>query len=122
MKAWLITWEWSGNHAKRDDKIVAVLNSRLSMSRVAELVEFLYLAEYYTLSEKMAVAHRRRENPYPAQYERQANSGPLIICGHNPHLVAHWVDDLMVERDDKGRDKVVKWTTRDGMHHSLALR
>jgi hypothetical protein len=122
MKAWLITWEWSGNHAKREDKIVAVLNSRLAISRVAELVEFLYLTECYTLSEKMAVAHRKRQNPYPAQHERGAKSGPLIVCGHNPHLVARWVDELRVERDDNGRDIAVKWTTRDGIHHTLALR
>jgi len=23
-KAWLVTWEWIGDHAKHDDKIVAV--------------------------------------------------------------------------------------------------
>jgi len=112
----------SGDHTKRDDKIIAVLNSRLSISRVAELVEFLYLTEYYSVSEKMAVAHRKSENPYPAQHAPRAETGPLIVCGHNPRLIARWVDELRVERDDNGRDIAVEWKTRDRRHHTLPLR
>jgi hypothetical protein len=121
MKAWLVTWEWSGDHAERDDKIAAVLNSRLSSSRVEELVEFLYLNECYSVSEKMAVAQRKRDNPYPAQNDR-TKSGPLITCGHNPHLEARLVNDLTIESDANGFDKAVEWKTRGGRRQRIELR
>ena len=111
MKAWLVTWEWMSDHAERDDKIAAVLNSRLSTPRVKELVEFLYLTECYPVSEQMAFAQRRRDNPYPARYE-ETKSGSLISCGHNPYLRARLVDDLTVESDAYGFDTAVKWKTR----------
>jgi hypothetical protein len=28
MKAWLVTWEWAGDHARREDKVAAIFNSR----------------------------------------------------------------------------------------------
>jgi hypothetical protein len=120
MKAWLVTWEWMGDHAKRNDKIAAVLNSRLSASKVSELVEFLYLTEYYTVSEKMAIAQRKRDNPYPARVKTVG--GALVGCGHNPFLVARLVDDLTVESDALGRDMAVKWKTRNGRTERVALQ
>jgi hypothetical protein len=116
MKAWLVTWEWMGEHAKRGDKIAAILNSRLSVPRVKELVEFLYLTEYYTLSEKMAVAQRRKDNPHQAHAERL-----LISCGHNPHLVARLVEDLTVEYGPGGKDKAVAWKERSGRLQRVEL-
>jgi hypothetical protein len=113
MKAWLVTWEWIGEHAKRDGKVAAVLNSRLSQSKVKKLVEFLYLTEYYTVSEKMAVAQRKKDNPYPARAETTRN-GPLIDCGHNPHLLARLVDGLTVESAPSGRDIAVSWKEHSG--------
>jgi hypothetical protein len=116
MKAWLVTWEWVGDHAKRDDKVAAVLNSRLSESRVKELVEFLYLNDSYAVSEKMAVAQRRRDNPYPARVEPGG-----IHCGHHPFLRARLVDDLTVECDDHGMDTAVAWKERSGTMERVSL-
>jgi hypothetical protein len=42
-RAWLVTWEWAGDHAKRTDKVVAIFGPRLGGERVRELVEFLYV-------------------------------------------------------------------------------
>ena len=53
-KAWLVTWEWAGDHAKRADKVAAILNPRLGGDRVRELVEFLYMLDNSSLSEKLA--------------------------------------------------------------------
>jgi hypothetical protein len=116
MKAWLVTWEWVGDHAKRDDKVAAVLNSRLSESRVKKLVEFLYLNDSYAVSEKMAVAQRRRDNPYPAKVERG-----IITCGHHPFLQARLVDDLRVEYDGHGMDTAVTWKERSGRVERVSL-
>jgi hypothetical protein len=116
MKAWLVTWEWMGNHAKREDKIAALLNSRLSESRVKELVEFLYLNDCYAVSEKMAIAQRRRDNPYPAKAERGC-----IHCGHHPFLQARLVDDLTVECDEHGFDTAVAWKERNGKMERISI-
>jgi hypothetical protein len=101
--------------------VAAVLNSRLSTSKVSELVEFLYMTEYFAVSEKMAIAQRRRDNPYPALAE-SIGGGPIIHCGDNPFLRAQLVDDLTVESDANGRDTTIKWRTRQGRRRSVALR
>ena len=53
VQAWLVTWEWAGEHAKRDDKIVAVFNPHLGGVRVRELVEFLYMTHSYSTGERI---------------------------------------------------------------------
>jgi hypothetical protein len=95
MKAWLVTWEWTSENAKRNDKIAAVLNSRLSSSKVKELIEFIYLSDSYSVSERMAIAQRKKDNPYRAKVERGH-----ITCGHHPFLEGRLVDGLRVECDD----------------------
>jgi hypothetical protein len=105
MKAWLVTWEWVGDHAKREKKVAAVLNPRLGGARVRELVEFLYATENYTTGELMALA-KGGKNPYPAIFGT-LNGAPWegqIHCGHNPFLFARLVDDLKVERDEHGME------------------
>jgi hypothetical protein len=104
MKAWLVTWEWCGEHAKRDDKIAAIFNPRLRGVRVRELVEFLYANEY-TLSERMDFA-RGKPNPYPAKFGT-LDGVPWegeILCGHNPFLRARLVEGLTVQRDANGKE------------------
>jgi hypothetical protein len=120
MKAWLVTWEWIGDHAKRDKTIAAVFNPRLGSARVQEFVEFLYLTEYYSLSEQMAIAQHKAQaqNPYPAQFV----TGSEMYCGHNPFLHAQLVDDLTVECDANSRDIKATWKTRSsGRRKSVAL-
>jgi hypothetical protein len=114
MKAWLVTWEWVGDHAKRDDKVAAIFDPRLGGARVREFVEFLYLTGYYTLSERIACAQHRAQNPYPAQFGQTLEGDPWegeIYCGHNPYLRARLVDDLTVERDADGNERAV-WKER----------
>lgn len=101
MKAWLVTWEWSGEHAKRNEKVAALFDSRVSPERVRESVELLYAQAAYTLSERIAcfVGNRRR-NPYPAECVKLEGvpwQGE-IHCGHNPYLRARLVDELAIHR------------------------
>jgi len=49
-KAWLVTWEWIGDHAKRDDKIVAVLDPRWRPDHVREFVELFFISTSRTAS------------------------------------------------------------------------
>jgi len=112
-KAWLVTWEWAGDHAKRADKVAAILNPRLGGERVRELVEFLYIFHTASLSEKLSRAANRDQNPYPAKFgtlNGVAWEGE-IHCGPNPWLLARLVDDLIVERDQDGKERAT-WKER----------
>jgi hypothetical protein len=115
MKAWLVTWEWCGDHARPEDKVAAILNPRLSANHVRDLVEFIYLSAMYTLSERADYARdRKRHNPYPAEFGRTPEGVPTmgaIHCGHNPWLEARLVDHLTVEIDAEGNE-MASWKER----------
>jgi hypothetical protein len=69
VKAWLVTWEWMGDHAKRPDKVAEILDPRLPPERVRRIVELLYAHEQYTLSERVAWCVRnKKDNLYPAKF------------------------------------------------------
>lgn len=107
IKAWLVTWEWCSEHAKRDDKVAAIFNPRLGAERIREYVQFMYASESYTLSERMDWALDKTKNPYPAQFGTLDGVSwqGQIICGHNPWLEARLVDDLSVEVEPEGKEK-----------------
>jgi hypothetical protein len=101
--AWLITWEAVGSDAEADvkDHVAAVLNSRLSGRRVAQIVELLYANSAYCPSERIQLAKNRKRCPYPVIFDRLSGlrwEGHMT-CGHNPFLEARTVDDLHVEED-----------------------
>src|SRR3954467_8521872 len=102
--AWVVTWEWMGDHARVEEqkRLVTVLNYRWSYGRVLEFVEQLYVVLVYTPFDKANVARREKSNPYRATYE----SGE-VHCGHNPWLRARRVSDLETVR------------RRDGMYELL---
>jgi hypothetical protein len=112
-KAWLVTWEWAGDHAKPADKVVAIFNPHFGGGRVRELVEILYMQSMASLSERVSWALDRSRNPYPAQFGRLDNVpwGGEITCGHNPWLLARLVDDLTVEADADGKEHAT-WKER----------
>ena len=99
-KAWLVTWEWAGEHARRPRKIAAVMRPQFSGERVRELVEFLYAAEYAPF-EQLEVALGLRSNPYPATFGTLQGVTWLgeVNCGDNPYLRARKVDDLIIPVD-----------------------
>jgi hypothetical protein len=109
MKAWLVTWEWCGDHAKREDKVAAIFNPRLSGDRVRELVEFIYLSAMYSLRERADYARdKKRHNLYPAEFGTTPEGVTWvgeIVCGHNPYLQARLVDDLKIESDPEGIER-----------------
>jgi hypothetical protein len=65
--AWLVTWDWSGDHAAvpEHEVIAAILRPQTSPETVKRMVEILYAArEYYPVDKLAALTH----NPYPAQF------------------------------------------------------
>jgi hypothetical protein len=111
--AWLVTWQWVGDHAKPERKIAAILNPHWSPDRVREYVEFMYVNSHYSISERIAYAKNRSFNPYPAKFAC-VNDIPWngqITCGHNPWLFARLVDNLAATGEPDDEEKVV-WTER----------
>ena len=96
--AWLVTWEFCGDHARvpDDERVVAVLNYRWSGKRVREFVEQLHSSLTYSSIEKLRVAKDSRANPCPADFA-EANGSPWLaeaLCGTNPWLRARKVKNL----------------------------
>jgi hypothetical protein len=107
--AWLVTWEWAGDHAAvtPDEVVAAVLPPQRSADSVRQIIEILYAARQYSAVDKLQAL---RHNPYPASFGSIAvnsrSGGPenrsivpfhgQIHCGHNPYLYGRLVDDLRV--------------------------
>ena len=97
---------------KPQHAVAAVLNYRRSSETVRQIVEILYVNAQYSLAERIAWAGKKF-NPYPAEFselERRVWEGE-ITCGLNPWLWARLVDDLHVEIDEDGRERLL-WTER----------
>ena len=119
LKAWLVTWEWTGDHAKPQNKIADIFDPRLPPEKVRQLVELLYHKDAL-LSEKVSWRLRKRPQVYPAEFTRLEGvqwTGE-ITCGHNPWLRARLVDNLIVERDEMGNETAT-WTDR---HSPVEIR
>ena len=101
-KAWIITKEWTGDHAKEDDVIVMFLHPNTGEKKVKEIVEVLYAALYYTHEEKLDSVTTNGHNPYKAEYGAingiQWMGG--IFCGHNPWFFARRVMDIETRYDE----------------------
>ena len=112
LKAWLVTWEWIGEHAKREDKVAEILDPRISADRVREIVELLYHRRAL-VSEKVAWRLRKAKQQYPAEFMilEGAKWRGEIRCGHNPWLLARLVDDLIIETDRSGKETAT-WSDR----------
>jgi hypothetical protein len=102
--AWLITWEGIGAHARTDKRggVVAILNCRWTGQKVREFVEQFYIALTCGAWDKLALAHDKRSNPYPALFGtiRGIPWSGEVICGHNPWLHARGVRNLRVTIND----------------------
>ncbi len=68
VRAWLVTWEWSGEHAKRDEKVAAVLDHVRPLRAFVGMSSCCMAQEMYTLGEGIGYfVGRRKRNPYPAE-------------------------------------------------------
>ena len=108
MRAWLVTWEGSGNHEELEKPVVVILSWRYSPERVRKLVEQMYINHTATIGKQLAFAKNKKRNPYPAYYDtyRGANVTWQIFCGHNPWLHARLVEELHLEGNDYEKQKL----------------
>lgn len=104
--AWLVTWEWVGEHAAVEQPVAAILPVQSSPETVKVLMERLYASSTYTPEEMLAALPPRGHNPYRATYGSITvydRGVPVtvpytgqLICGHNPHLYARPVSCLRI--------------------------
>ena len=120
-----------GDHARVENKFVAVLDYRYSSNTIARLVEQLYVTCRCALYEQLAYARKRKYSPYHVQYgvmsvaeetKAMANlpstvsfSGSMI-CGGNPWLWARIVYDVETYIDEEGGEHL-RW--RECLHPTL---
>jgi hypothetical protein len=97
--AWVVRWDWAGDHAAVEGRVAAVLAPQLGPETVRRVVESLYAAHAYSPAEMLEAVRRGGHNPYPAKYGRIAvlredgcresvEYRGELICGHNPFLIA----------------------------------
>lgn len=124
-KAWLVTWDWAGEHAAVPEKdvVAAVLRPQTGPGMVKRIVEVLYAAREYYPTDKLDAL---MENPYPARFgtvrvEQPRPNGEVLVqhvpyegqisCGHNPFLYARLVDNLRA-KDRDNPDAGLEWDER----------
>jgi len=121
-RAWLITWDWAGDHAEVKDRFVAVLDYRYSSETVRQFVEWVYASRWLSFYEQLAFAKHRNSNPYRAQFGTIETRGEAelpprvrypgqITCGANPWLWARLVHNLEAWVDQSGSEHLT-WRQR----------
>ena len=103
-KAWLLTWEWTGDHAAVEDRIAGILRPRLSQKIVGEIVESIYAIHTYSVSELAYYSRRPKENPYKSKWQNNH-----CFCGHNPSLHANYVHKLNITEDTSSGVETIEW-------------
>lgn len=110
--AWLIYWEYMQDDIPEiEERIIAIWDGRKSGEKVREFVEQYYMAQSYSLLEKTHFATHRKDNPYPATFDRNGNGvqwSGVITCGGNPFVIAQYVKKLCVY-DDQQNGTAITW-------------
>ena len=110
MTAWLIKWDWMGDHAAVGEPYVDIVSARRSPDYISKYVQRLYGVFHYSLTERTDFERYRdpRERPFPVVRD-MTRHGLLISVGHNPHLTARKVRNLVVGLDEETGQDIVTW-------------
>lgn len=85
IRAWVVRWEWAGQHAAVDQPVAAILRPQIGGRRLFGIVETLYAAREYEPIDMLSAIRPGGHHPYRAKW---GSWGGEVICGHNPFLVA----------------------------------
>lgn len=131
-KAWLVRWEWAGEHAEVDEPIIAILAPQLGAEIVRQFVERHYTAVVYSPIEKLGLLRKLSKNPCPATFgsapitfedgrKRRVSWTGQIVCGDNPYIVASRVQRL--RQDDPGNPvSRLSWVEEQPRHRDLSRK
>ncbi|MCA1708851.1 MAG: hypothetical protein LC808_38480 [Actinobacteria bacterium] len=120
-KAWVIRWEWIGDHAAVADRFIAVLPPQLGGHDVKRFVERYYASHYLTPEEQLHYLVRRRDpNPFPGQFgsalwedrtgrKRNVPWTGQVTCGDNPFIVAQLATNVHVQPSRGDEPGALAW-------------
>jgi len=106
MKAWLITWDWNGDHAKVGNPLIAIFSARRSKKFISDYIQQYYLMATSSASDIAYYMNRTNRIPYKPN-NQLGSSG--IVCGDNPWIDARVVSSLMIETDDDKDIEILTW-------------
>src|SRR5258708_6583564 len=105
-KAWII--KWSSFRSLADNKVIAILNSRISSERIQKTVQQLYISFKYSPLDMI----NHFNDPPPILFAESKNGFRWLYsfsCGEDdPFLDARLVRNLYVVLADDGSEKV-RW-------------
>jgi hypothetical protein len=61
-RAWVIRWEWMGDHAAVDQSVAAILRRQTGAEQVRRIVEMLHAARQYAPDEMLFAIRRNGHN------------------------------------------------------------
>lgn len=128
-RAWLLTWEWLGDHAQVKDKFVAIISSRYGNETVKSFIEQYYTSNYLAWYEQISYAKSKKHCPYKVQsgtvnvsatLQKEASLPPYVLfsdsmmIGGNPWLWGRIVYDVESGIDQDGIE-YLKWIERKNL-------
>jgi hypothetical protein len=117
MKAWLIRWNWSGDHAAVSHPFVSILSARKSSSYIQNYLQQLYLDKTASLEEILSYARYNKPTKPPYAAERVKYG---FNCGHNPWLEAKYVEGLLLSTNEEG-EQTLSWTEKSGRRNCIKV-
>jgi hypothetical protein len=112
LEAWLVTWDWCGDHARVDAPLVAIFSSRRSARSVGGFVEQYYMLATSNAQEVAYSANRAAQPRCKVSMSQRINDiphGDRLTCGHNPFIYARKVSALSVEAHPDSDMEIVCW-------------
>ena len=118
-KAWIIRWEWDGDHAAVEDPFIAALPPQFGSQKIRCFVELYYAARFLTPPEQLHyIVRKRAPNPFPARFGvatwqdeagnvRNLRWDDQVICGDNPFIVAQRATNVVEGREPGGQEVLV---------------
>jgi hypothetical protein len=104
MRAWLVTWDWVGDHAAVANPIVDILSARTSLKEIRTHVARLYAREQLSWSERLELVRYAKPRSIDTNVTRGGGGRLHVDCGHNPFLIARIVENLRVIKNADGED------------------
>lgn len=120
-RAWLLTWEHATDGPDVPNRLVAIVSSRYSDTRVKAILEQYYVSNYLSIPEQFSYVKSKESCPYKVEYstvtvseksQLSASFAESMIIGGNPYLWARIVQELETWIDGDGRE-FLKWKERE---------
>jgi hypothetical protein len=122
MNAWLVTWEWMGQHAAVEKPLIAILDRRIGYARISDFVRWTYASSLSAYDWLDALKTRRfayepvrgTVGGIPCDFE--------MSCGHNPWVFARLVKNVRVQGNGDGAKLCWdRWTLPDEAYERLGI-